>query len=448
MKQQSGRQSLVRKGFTIVELIVVIVVIAVLATIVVVSYDAVRNNAVDISLQSDLDTASGLIEKDRMSNNGTYPADAATLNGGRGLVPSGSNVFTYTSVGTAYCILITSPEIDAVYNYNSTTQKITEGECANLDVTGDEVVTTLVSGLSRPTGIAMNSTEFMYISETNQNRILKVMANGTVSVFAGSTAGASGMTNATGTAARFNQPYGIGIDSAGNVYVADTGNHQIRKITPAGVVTLLAGSTTGASGTSNGTGTAARFNDPYAVSIDPATDEIFVTETYAHRIRAITSAGVVSSLAGGTMGYANGNGTSARFDDPLGMTFKGSYIYIAEYSNHTIRRVTKTGDVITLLGTNSAGFTDATGSNARFNQPTGLAVRGNSLFIADAGNQRVRVANLTNNTVTTYAGSGVDGSSNGSAQSAQFSFPTGVAAGPDGAVYVVETDAGRIRKIQ
>lgn len=437
-------------GFTIVELTVVIVVIGVLASVVVFGYQAVQRNAVEVSLKSDIDNASGVIEQFKLRNDNAYPADSSVFNNGTGLVASGDNTFMYFSVGSAYCVQSESSQINKQFHYTSIDRKILEGPCDELEVDdGPDIVTTLASGLNYPTGIAIPSTEFMYVAETGQNRILKITSDGTVTIFAGSTSGVSGYTNGTGTAARFNQPYGLGIDSTGNVYVADTGNNQIRKISPAGVVTLLAGSSTGSTGTSDGTGTAARFNDPYAVSIDPATDEIYVTETYAHRIRTISSSGVVTTLAGGpSAGYVNGSGPSARFNDPLGITFSGNTIYVAEYSNHTIRRVTKTGTVSTLLGTNSSGYIDATGSSARFNQPTGLAVRGNLLYIADSGNQRVRVANLANNSVTTYAGSGVNGGGNGEAQDAQFSFPTGVAASPDGIIYVVEANAGRIRKIQ
>lgn len=435
------------RGFTVVELVIVITVIAILTAIVIVSYNAVRNNAIETTLKSDLDGASALIERDRLKNDGDYPADIEDLNGGDGLPASGTNEFEYVATGTAYCISITSPSTSAQYHYMSTTRVIEEGPCGSLEPTGPLFVSTLLTGLNYPTGIAIVSTQFIYIAETGANRILKVLPDGSSTVFAGSTTGASGFTNSpTGTSARFNLPYGLGVDAAGNLYVADKGNNAIRKITPDGAVTTLAG--TGSRGSTNGPGASATFWDPYAVSIDPATNDIYTTETGTHRVRSITPAGYVSAVAGSTVGYQNGTGSGARFDDPLGMTFYNNIMYVSEYSNHTIRAVTKAGAVTTAFGSTTSGFADGSSAASRFNSPSGLAVRGNSLFIADSLNHRIRIANLSTNTVSTYAGSGSNGSSDDEADTAQFSFPTGVAAAPNGIVYVVETDAGRIRRIQ
>ncbi|OYW84265.1 hypothetical protein B7Z17_04370 [Candidatus Saccharibacteria bacterium 32-49-10] len=240
-------------------------------------------------------------------------------------------------------------------------------------------------------------------------------------------------------------PYGLGVDSNGNLYVADEGNDLIRKITPAGVVTTLAG---GSRGANDGTGASAQFADPHAVSVDPATDEIYVTQTADHKVRRITTTGVVTTIAGSSAGFVNGTGSGARFDDPLGMAFYGDAMYVADWSNHAIRRVTKAGVVTTPFGTNSPNYVDGNGTSARFYNPTGLTVRGDTLYVADGGNHRVRKINLTTGDVTTYAGSGSNGSGDDeNASSAEFSWPTGVAAAPDGSIYVVETNAGRVRKI-
>lgn len=417
-----------------------------MAVVVIVAYNSVQKRAVEVSLQSDLDTASGAIEVERGNTLDPYPADESSVNNGTGLVRSGSNSLTYISIGIAYCVEASSPKTEKVFHYLSTVGRITEGPCAPLEIEEPEIVTTLLSGLTYPTGIAIGSTEFMYVAETGRNRILKVTSAGVSTVFAGSTSGASGTTNANGTNARFNQPHGLAVDANGNIYVADTGNHMIRKITPSGDVTTLAGS--GSPGSNNGNGTSASFNDPYVVAVDPATSEIYITETGNHRIRKVTPSGDVSFIAGQSAGYADGTGSVARFDDPLGMAFYGPMMYVAEYDNNTIRSVTKGGEVDTVFGALSSGLTDGNGTGARFNKPSGVSVRGNTLFIADSYNHRIRIANLITKAVTTYAGTGTNGSQDNDISTAQFSFPTGVAASPDGKVFVVESNAGRVRIIQ
>lgn len=433
-------------GFTLVELIIVIVVIAILATLVVIGYNTVQTKAVETSLKSDLDSASGAIESYKQQAKTNYPADPNVIDGGKGISKSGSNSIAYVTDGSSYCITATSPKTQNVYHYLSTIGRIADGPCGDLGNPVAETVTTVATGLNNPTGIAITSTEFIYVTETNMNRVLKIMSDGTTTIFAGSTTGAAGFVGGTGTAARFNKPYGLAVDAAGNVYVAEVGNDVIRKITPAGFVSTFAGS--GSQGQNNGSAASASFYDPFAISIDPATNEIYVSETGNHRIRKIASDGTVGFVAGSSNGYANGTGVNAKFHDPLGIGFQGSLIYVAEYSNHTIRSVTRTNVVNTVYGSRTAGFADADGLNARFNQPTGLAVKGNTLYVADTGNNRIRTVNLTTSAVKTYAGSGTNGSSNGSTGSAEFSSPKGLAVSPDGIVYAVESDAGRIRKIQ
>ena len=156
------------------------------------------------------------------------------------------------------------------------------------------------------------------------------------------TAGSSGSTDGTGSAARFNFPSGISSDTAGNLYVADQVNNTIRKVTSAGVVTTLAGSA-GSSGSTNGTGSAARFNFPWDIAVDTA-GNLFVSDQGNNTIRKVTSAGVVTTLAGsaGDSGSADGVGSSARFDSPSGITVDtAGNIYVADRANHTIRSSTE-----------------------------------------------------------------------------------------------------------
>ena len=178
----------------------------------------------------------------------------------------------------------------------------------------------------------------------------------TVTNFAGS-AGNIGSTNGTGSAARFNSPYAVAADSAGNVYVADTLNDTIRKITPAGAVTTLAGKA-GSAGSANGTGSAARFYKPSGVAVDGA-GNVYVADTLNDTIRKITPAGAVTTLAGkaGVSGTNNGTGSSARFNTPFGVAVdKAGNVYVADTYNQTIRKVTSAGVVTTLVGAGALAF--------------------------------------------------------------------------------------------
>ncbi|MBL9199276.1 MAG: immunoglobulin domain-containing protein [Opitutaceae bacterium] len=203
----------------------------------------------------------------------------------------------------------------------------------------------------------------------------------------------AGFVNGPGTAARFNNPVGLAIDKNGVVYVADQSNHAIRRIIGT-TVTTLAGGGPANLGSSDGTGTAARFNLPSGVAVD-ANLNVYVGDYGNHTIRKITPEGVVTTFAGqaGAAGSADGNGTTARFNGPYGLAVDGSgNIYVCEFSGHTIRRISPNGDVTTLAGlAGTAGAANGSGSTARFNQPANIAVdsEGN-LFVSDLGNHTIR----------------------------------------------------------
>ena len=221
-------------------------------------------------------------------------------------------------------------------------------------------------------------------------RPLGASAQYPVSTLAGS--GASGFADGTGSTAQFNDPVGVAVDGAGNVYVADTYNHRIRKVSPAGVVTTLAGST---QGFADGAGSAAQFNGPYGVAVDGA-GNVYVADYYNSRIRKVTPAGVVTTLAGSsTQGSADGAGSAAQFSGPYGVALDGAgNVYVADLNNQRIRKVTPAGVVTTLAGS-TQGFADGAGSAARFNGPTGVALDGaGNVYVADRENQRIRKVSL------------------------------------------------------
>ena len=206
------------------------------------------------------------------------------------------------------------------------------------------------------------------------------------------TARARGQSDGIGAAARFDQPFGIAVDSRGTVYVSDSTLNTIRKISAAGVVTTLAGSA-GMAGSADGTGTAARFTVPYGVAVDTA-GTVFVVDHGNHSIRAITPLGVVTTLAGeaGSAGALDGVGSAARFRFPSGVAADASgNVFVADTDNHTIRQISSGSVVAVVGGAGSPGSTDGLGTAARFYNPKGVAVNASgSLYIADRSNHTVR----------------------------------------------------------
>jgi hypothetical protein len=302
---------------------------------------------------------------------------------------------------------------------------------------------------SNPSGVAVDSAGNVLVADGANQTIRKVASTGVVTTLAGSP-GAYGSADGTGSAARFWNPSGVAVDSAGNVFVADSQNGTIRKVTSAGVVTTLAGSA-GAWGTADGTGSAARFNHPSGVAVD-STGNVFVADTWNDTIRKVTPAGVVTTLAGraGAWGTADGTGSAARFYYPYGVTVDSTgNVFVAEQYNHTTRKVTQAGVVTTLAGSaGTSGSADGTGSAARFNDPCGVAVdSAGNVFVADSGNNTIRKVTSAG-VVTTLAGSaGNSGSADDTGSAARFFLPQGVAVDSAGNVFVADSGNNTIRKV-
>jgi serine/threonine protein kinase, bacterial len=295
--------------------------------------------------------------------------------------------------------------------------------------------------------IAVDASGHLYVAEAaNNHKIRKITAGGVVTTLAGS--GTAGYVNGTGTAASFRSPVGVAVDASGNVYVADAGNHRIRKITANGVVTTLAGS--GTAGYADGTGTAALFNNPHAIAVD-ASGNVYVGDAINPRIRKITAGGVVTTLAGnGVWGSADGTGIAASFSYFYSLTVDAfGYIYVADTFNNKIRKITPSGVVTTLAGSDTDGDADGMGSAAAFDLPHGIAVDASgNLYVADTFNNKIRKI-TAGGLVSTLAGwsTGIPGYADGMGTAAAFYNPIGIAVDMSGNVYVSDGENNRIRKI-
>ncbi len=321
-----------------------------------------------------------------------------------------------------------------------------------VDHLGSTPVTLTVTGgaaalFQYPGSIAMDGAGNLYVADASSNTIKKITTAGVVSTLAGS-AGQAGSQDGTGDSARFNQPSGVTSDAAGNLYVSDTGNALIRKVTPAGVVTTVAGSAT-ARGNADGAGSAATFGSPSGIAIDSA-GNVYVADSFNATIRKITSAGVVSTLAGsaGNRGSVNGTGSAALFNYPNGVAVDAAgNVYVADTFNSTIRKITPAGVVTTLAGlAGVSGAEDGTGLGAVFYQPYGLDVDASgNVYVADTGNNTIRRITPAG-VVTTLAGvPGIAGLANGTG-SGLFNQPRSLVV-DSGNIYVADTGNATIRAI-
>lgn len=299
-------------------------------------------------------------------------------------------------------------------------------------------------------GVAVDSSDNIFIADTGNHLIRKVTSGGAVTTFAGK-AGIAGSDDGTGTAASFNTPSGIAFDANGNLYVADTLNHTIRKITSAGVVTTYAGQA-GTSGWTDGAVADARFFGPQGLAADPTGAILYVADTNNHTIRQIVlSTGMVSTLAGqaGAWGSTDGAGSAARFYAPSDLAVdKNGSIYVADTENHTVRTVSPSGVVNTLAGkAGASGAADGTGSAARFDHPSAVAVDSAlNVYVLDTDNHTIREIVSAGGVVSTIAGqAGTSGSADGIGAVARFKYPAGIAVNSKNVLYIADTDNHTLR---
>jgi uncharacterized repeat protein (TIGR01451 family) len=299
-------------------------------------------------------------------------------------------------------------------------------------------------------GIALGGTT-IYVADANHT-IRKITSAGVVTTLAG-TPDVAGSADGIGAAAQFNYPYSVAGDSKGNVYVADRNNCTIRKIVAAtGVVTTLAG-TAGVVGYADGTGAGAQFAYPESVAVDSAGTTLYVADTYNQVVRKINvSTGAVTTLAGnqaaGMVADVDGTGSNARLNFPTGIAVdKNGNVYVTEQGGETIRKITPGGVVTTLAGTfDNYDSADGTGPAARFNTPWGIAVDAKGiLYVADYGNYTIRKITPAG-VVTTLGGvPGAFGMKDATGAGARFYFPIGIASDANGKIYIADLSNNEIR---
>jgi sugar lactone lactonase YvrE len=245
--------------------------------------------------------------------------------------------------------------------------------------------------------------------------------------------------------ARFDAPLALALDVAGNIYIADKFNNRIRKMTPDGTVSTVAGVSFG--GYKDGPAAAAQFQSPTGVAVD-GRGYIYVADQGNNRIRVISTDGMVSTLAGtGVAGFSDGAGNVAKFKYPAGVAVDAAgVVYVADAGNNRIRRISIAGVVTQWVGDGNAGFKDAAGALAELNNPTGVAVGpAGVVYVVDAGNNSIR--KIVSGVISTLAGNGVAGDADGMGTAAAFNSPYGLAVDGAGNILVTDVNNGRVREI-
>jgi uncharacterized protein (TIGR03437 family) len=368
--------------------------------------------------------------------------------------------------GIAYQASITSPSSVAVdpsgnvyftQPYNGTIRQVNTKGLINTIVglgvmgfSGDGAIASKAL-LNTPMGVATDSQGNLYIADTINNRIRKVVGfAGNISTYAGNGVLSYSGDGGPATKAQFNTPQGVAVDSGGNFYVADSANNVVRKVTAGGVVSTFAGNGTGGFGGDSGAATGAQLNSPHGVAVDSA-GNVYIADTGNSRIRQV-SGGVISTIAGsGTVGYSGdgGSGTGAQLNSPTSVAVdRSGTVYIADFGNNVIRKLSG-GAISTVAGNGRQGYSGdgGAGTQAQLNGPQGVGVdSAGNVYIADTLNNRVR--RLSGGNIQTIAGIGIpgNGGDGGPATSAELAAPTGLAVDSAGSVYV-SNGSSSVRKI-
>ena len=350
-------------------------------------------------------------------------------------------------------------------SYNSILDDVTVSTFAGSGADGSADGTGTEASFYGPSGIAMDASGNLFVTDTFNHLIRKITASGVVTTFAGT--GTAGSAYGTRTEASFNKPIDLDFDNNGNLFVVDFGNHLIRRIKPSGVVTTFAGTGEPGSNDDSWGGAAARFNNPFGIAIYKKegwswTNNLFISDYGNNSIRMITNGDEDDAYNGETTTFA-GSGTAgsedneafgqASFNGPVGLSWDADYdhLYVTEWFGHNIRKIDNNYDtygVSTFAGTGTAGSADGTGTEASFYNPVGITIDNNgNFYIADASNHKIRKITSAG-VVTTLAGTGTAGATNGTAAEATFYKPYGLELGQNnGAIYVTDYWGDLVRRI-
>lgn len=309
--------------------------------------------------------------------------------------------------------------------------------------------------LAYPAAVAVGDSSKLYIADKQNNCIRRISPTGIITTIAGVPTGGYGGDGGPATNARMNAPTGVAVDAAKNIYIADQGNNCIRRVSAAGVITTIAG--TGAAGYSGdgGAATAAMLSTPVALAVDGG-GNVFVADQTNNRIRKISPTGIITTVAGSgaTSGFS-GDGfaaTAALLSGPVGIAVTSSgALYIVDQMNNRIRMVNPAGVISTVAGTGVSGYTGDGGNalSARFNFPTGVAATDSGyIYIAEGNNNAIRKVDLSG-IITTIAGDGSSGfaGDGGAATAARLSAPNSLAIDAAGKIFVADAGNNRVRKI-
>ncbi|MFI1740872.1 RICIN domain-containing protein [Streptomyces sioyaensis] len=308
--------------------------------------------------------------------------------------------------------------------------------------------------LNGPYGIAVDSAGTLYFSDYYNHRVRKVTTDGKISTVAGTGAAGFSGDNGPAVSAQLNYPRHVAVDSAGAVYITDTNNHRIRKITADGKISTVAGTGTAGFDGDDGPATAARLNLPLGVAVD-GTGILYICEYHNNRVRKVTTDGKISTVAGtGTAGFGGDGGpaVAAQLNHPHGVVVDGAGdLYIADADNHRVRKVTADGKISTVAGTGTAGFGGDGGpaASAKLNAPVAMVVDSTgTLYIAECNNHRVRKV-TTDGKISTVAGTGSAGfgGDDSPAASAQLNYPLGLAVDCVDTLYIADHANHRVRKV-
>jgi uncharacterized protein (TIGR03437 family) len=309
------------------------------------------------------------------------------------------------------------------------------------------------AALNAPSSVTVDASGNFFIADTNNQRIRKVSASGIITTVAGNgNAGFSG-DNGLAVSASLNFPSAVKVDSSGNLYIADTGNQRVRKVSTSGTITTVAGSGFGPFAGDGGPATSALLNSPFGIALD-ASGNLFIADSGNNRIRKVSTGGTITTVAGNGRPGSSGDGgqaTAASLGFPRDVVVDGSgNLFLTDSIANLVRKVSPDGIITTVAGNGTSRFSGDGGPalSAGFEFPTSLALDGvGNLLIAGYGG-RVRSVS-SDGIVTTIAGNGIQGFSGdlGPATAAMLGYSVSVTVAPSGNLFMADAGNNRIREI-